>query len=114
MPSVHEASVDEYIRTVGAAPAAHEVVVLSADERPVGRLRFSPSLRVVGTSADRVAPFSAVLPLGASLKPAFASMLQDDDPLIAVTDSGRYVGVLTLQGLHRAMRRSAAPTAIGE
>jgi hypothetical protein len=34
-------------------------------------------------------------------------MLQHDDAFVAVTDGGRFVGALTLDGLHRAMRRVA-------
>ena len=34
-------------------------------------------------------------------------MLQRDENYLAITDGGRYVGLLTLGGLHAAMRRSA-------
>jgi len=52
-------------------------------------------------------PFSGVVPLGSSLRSALLAMLEDDDPLVAVTGVGGYLGVLTLERLHAAARRSA-------
>ena len=43
---------------------------------------------------------------GASLKVAFAEMLQHDAGWVAVLDGDRYVGVLTPATLHEALRRS--------
>ena len=114
MPTVHAASIDDDLRIAGPATTAKAVVVLSDEERPVGRLKLGSTDRVGTGGGSAAAPFSAVLPLGASLKTALASMLQDDEPLVAVTEAGRYVGVLTLQGLHRAMRRSAGAAAARE
>ncbi|MER7045618.1 ABC transporter ATP-binding protein [Streptomyces jumonjinensis] len=51
----------------------------------------------------------AWLPLGASLKQAFSTMLQHDAGWIAVIDkeeTGRFLGVLTPARLHEALRRS--------
>ena len=51
----------------------------------------------------------AWLPVGASLKQAFATMLQHDAGWIAVIDkeeTGRFLGVLTPARLHEALRRS--------
>ncbi|WP_129841672.1 ATP-binding cassette domain-containing protein [Streptomyces sp. RFCAC02] len=56
----------------------------------------------------------AWLPLGASLKQAFATMLQYDAGWIAVLDpddGDRFVGVLTPTGLHEALRRSVGADA---
>jgi osmoprotectant transport system ATP-binding protein len=44
--------------------------------------------------------------LDCSLKVAFAEMLQNDAAWVAVLDADRYVGVLTPDTLHAALRRS--------
>ncbi|NEA42680.1 betaine/proline/choline family ABC transporter ATP-binding protein [Streptomyces sp. SID11385] len=67
-----------------------------------------------GTVADRVRRMEAWLPVGATLKQAFATMLQHDAGWIAVTDpdeGDRFLGVLTPARLHEALRRSTAADA---
>ncbi|MEU3599752.1 betaine/proline/choline family ABC transporter ATP-binding protein [Streptomyces sp. NPDC006798] len=62
-----------------------------------------------GTVRDHARRMEAWLPLGASLKQAFATMLQHDAGWIAVIDKeseGRFLGVLTPARLHEALRRS--------
>ncbi|MER6911073.1 ATP-binding cassette domain-containing protein [Streptomyces sp. NPDC000594] len=62
-----------------------------------------------GTVRDHARRMDAWLPLGASLKQAFATMLQHDAGWIAVIDpeaTGRFLGVLTPARLHEALRRS--------
>ncbi|MFW6723660.1 ABC transporter ATP-binding protein [Streptomyces aculeolatus] len=62
-----------------------------------------------GAVSDYARRMDAWLPLGASLKKAFATMLQYDAGWIAVVDdeeSGRFAGVLTPASLHEALRRS--------
>jgi osmoprotectant transport system ATP-binding protein len=81
------------------------VVVLAKDGSPLGRVELAGTESSDLSVLEMVRPFSATLPLGASLKTALSTMLQDDDPFVVVTDAGRYVGVLGLEGLHRAMRR---------
>jgi osmoprotectant transport system ATP-binding protein len=81
------------------------VVILGEDGSPLGRVELTGAESLDLSVLELARPFSAALPLGASLKTALSTMLQDDDPFIAVTDAGRYVGVLSLEGLHRAMRR---------
>ena len=51
-------------------------------------------------------PLRANVGLDASLKTAFAEMLQNDAAWVAVLDNGRYLGVLTPDTLHAALRRS--------
>ena len=50
-----------------------------------------------------------------SLKTAFAEMLQHDAGWVAVLDGARYVGVLTPDDLHAALRRSVGgdPVEVG-
>ena len=51
-------------------------------------------------------PLKARVGLDASLKAAFAEMLQHDAAWVAVLDGDRYLGVLTPDALHAALRRS--------
>ncbi len=59
------------------------------------------------SAADGKAP-TAVVALGASLREALALLLQEDSGRIGVTDpdSGELIGVLTPEGVHRALRRA--------
>jgi osmoprotectant transport system ATP-binding protein len=61
-----------------------------------------------GTSSvgARVHRMEAFVPLGASLKDAFSEMLQRDAGWVAVLDGDNYLGVLTPDSLHAALRRS--------
>jgi len=53
-----------------------------------------------------VHPLEAQVPVSSSLKAAFAEMLQHDAGWVAVLDGERYLGVLTPEALHAALRRS--------
>jgi osmoprotectant transport system ATP-binding protein len=57
----------------------------------------------VGSTARRM---EAWVPADASLKTAFATMLQHEAGWVAVLDSDRFLGVLTPESLHAALRRS--------
>jgi osmoprotectant transport system ATP-binding protein len=57
----------------------------------------------VGTVARRM---DAWVPLDASLKSAFSTMLQHQAGWVAVLDRERFLGVLTPESLHAALRRS--------
>jgi osmoprotectant transport system ATP-binding protein len=59
-----------------------------------------------GQVADRAHRMDAWVPAGASLKQAFSEMLQHDAGWVAVLDGERYLGVLTPDLLHAALRRS--------
>jgi osmoprotectant transport system ATP-binding protein len=62
-----------------------------------------------GTTVDRYMrplPPGARVALGSSLKAAFAEMLQQDAAWVPVFDGDRYLGVLTPDTLHAALRRS--------
>ncbi|MFD4566122.1 ABC transporter ATP-binding protein [Streptomyces sp. NPDC058251] len=67
-----------------------------------------------GTVREHARRMEAWLPVGASLKQAFSTMLQHDAGWIAVIDQeseGRFLGVLTPARLHEALRRSTAADA---
>jgi osmoprotectant transport system ATP-binding protein len=57
----------------------------------------------VGSAARRM---EAWVPAGATLKTAFATMLQHEAGWVAVLDGNRFCGVLTPESLHAALRRS--------
>ncbi|WP_329133078.1 betaine/proline/choline family ABC transporter ATP-binding protein [Streptomyces sp. NBC_01476] len=59
-----------------------------------------------GTVRAYARRMEAWVPVGASLKQAFAAMLSYDAGWIAVLDGARFVGVLTPARLHEALRRS--------
>ena len=59
-----------------------------------------------GSVGGRAHRMDAVVPLSSSLKHAFAEMLQHDAGWVAVVDDDRYLGVLTPDSLHAALRRS--------
>ncbi|NGN65145.1 betaine/proline/choline family ABC transporter ATP-binding protein [Streptomyces sp. A7024] len=59
-----------------------------------------------GSVREHARRMEAWLPVGATLKQAFAVMLQHDAGWIAVVDGDRFIGVLTPAKLHEALRRS--------
>jgi osmoprotectant transport system ATP-binding protein len=60
-----------------------------------------------GTTVGRfMRPLEARVSVGAPLKVAFAAMLQHDAAWVAVLENDTYVGVLTPDALHAALRRS--------
>jgi osmoprotectant transport system ATP-binding protein len=69
-----------------------------------------------GTVATVVRRMEAWVPADASLKTAFATMLQMEAGWVAVLDGDHFLGVLTPESLHAALRRSvegAAPEVAG-
>ncbi|MFN2625538.1 MAG: betaine/proline/choline family ABC transporter ATP-binding protein [Mycobacteriales bacterium] len=80
-------------------------VVIDAGGAPVGALQ-----RADASGRGRVDGHARALPVvevGSALKDAFAELLQQDHPVLAVVEDGRYVGVLTPGGVHRALRASS-------
>ncbi|MFD4831097.1 ABC transporter ATP-binding protein [Streptomyces uncialis] len=90
---------------------ARWAVVLDADGDLHGWISEEHARVRTGTVREHARRMEAWLPVGASLKHAFATMLQHDAGWIAVIDeesAGRFLGVLTPQSLHEALRRSTA------
>ncbi|GAA2481577.1 ABC transporter ATP-binding protein [Streptomyces gobitricini] len=84
-------------------------VVLDRDDNLHGWISAGQAAGGTGTVGDHARRMEAWLPVGASLKQAFATMLQHDAGWIAVIDReerGRFLGVLTPARLHEALRRS--------
>ena len=64
-----------------------------------------------GTVRDACKRMEAWVPVGASLKTAFATMLQHEAGWVAVLDGDHFLGVLTPDSLHAALRRSVEGSA---
>ncbi|WP_328311320.1 betaine/proline/choline family ABC transporter ATP-binding protein [Streptomyces sp. NBC_00442] len=91
------------------ADIARWAVVLDGDDHLHGWISGEQARRGTGTVREHARRMEAWLPVGASLKQAFATMLQHDAGWIAVIDReerGRFLGVLTPARLHEALRRS--------
>ncbi|MFF1731745.1 ABC transporter ATP-binding protein [Streptomyces sp. NPDC058247] len=89
-------------------------VVLDGDNNLHGWISAEHARVQSGTVREHARRMEAWLPVGASLKQAFATMLQHDAGWIAVIDEhseGRFLGVLTPARLHEALRRSTAADA---
>ncbi|MFA3841177.1 ABC transporter ATP-binding protein [Streptomyces aureus] len=89
-------------------------VVLDGDNNLHGWISAEHARVHSGTVREHARRMEAWLPVGASLKQAFATMLQHDAGWIAVIDEhseGRFLGVLTPARLHEALRRSTAADA---
>jgi osmoprotectant transport system ATP-binding protein len=89
------------------APAARWAVVLDGPGHLHGWLGRDRS-EGEGLVRDRARRMEAWVPLRSSLKTAFGQMLTNDAGWIAVLDGERYLGVLTPDSLHQALRRSVA------
>jgi osmoprotectant transport system ATP-binding protein len=66
----------------------------------------SPEPPYAGTVGEHLRPFPARIPLGTSLRVALGELLQHDAPAVPVFNGNRYLGMLTFERLHAAMRRS--------
>ncbi|MFE3688199.1 ABC transporter ATP-binding protein [Streptomyces sp. NPDC059095] len=91
------------------ADIARWAVVLDGEDNLHGWISGEQARLGKGTVREHARRMEAWLPVGASLKQAFATMLQHDAGWIAVIDReerGRFLGVLTPARLHEALRRS--------
>lgn len=85
---------------------ANWVAVVGAGGRLLGWVEPARAAGAKGPVSKLMRPPDAQVELGSSLKGAFAEMLQHDAAWVAVSDKGRYLGVLTPDALHAALRRS--------
>lgn len=93
---------------------ARWAVVLDGENNLHGWISAEDAHGGPGTVRHHARRMEAWLPVGATLKQAFATMLQHDAGWIAVIDKdseGRFLGVLTPARLHEALRRSTAADA---
>ncbi|MDQ1361625.1 MAG: osmoprotectant transport system ATP-binding protein [Acidimicrobiaceae bacterium] len=94
----------------GAGNDSRWAVVVGPDGVMRGWVPLDPGLD--GDVVDRLTRFAVEVPLGSSMRTALAEMLQRDVSWIPVAEHGRYLGVLTPDGLHAAMRRSVGGKAV--
>ena len=122
--------------TLLAAPANDQVAAFVGADRGIRRMSVTPVAAAdlehpptvdeaaAGTAADgtlaladgrvagvvrgrRVTPAPQPVPLGASLRAAFAALSGVDIGYVPVVDGQRYVGAITPDGVYRALRSSA-------
>jgi len=108
-PVVH---VDDALSDVRAAlqrEDARWAVVLDHEENLHGWISREAATGD-GDVVSRGHRMEAWVPADASLKSAFATMLQMDAGWVAVLDGSRFLGVLTPESLHAALRRSVDGT----
>jgi osmoprotectant transport system ATP-binding protein len=104
-PVVHVADGLADARAALQRSGARWAVVLDDAENLHGWLSadHATGAGTVGSNARRM---EAWVPVRASLKTAFATMLQHEAGWVAVLDGDRFLGVLTPESLHAALRRS--------
>ena len=91
-------------RAAAAGADSRWAVVVDEASQLHGWVDLEPSL--TGTVEDNLVPFDVEVPMGTSLRAAFGEMLQHDVHWVPVVQDGRYLGVLTPNSLHAAVRRS--------
>lgn len=89
-------------------PADDFVADFVGSERGLRRLAVTPIdpahlEPLEGVSAGSL---GAAIDVGSTLEEALAVMLRDDKPMVGVKDGVRFVGVLTPNGVHQALRAS--------
>jgi osmoprotectant transport system ATP-binding protein len=104
-PVVHAADGLADAREALTRAGARWAVVLDDDQNLHGWLSTdrATGAGTVGTAARRM---EAWVPADATLKTAFSTMLQLEAGWVAVLDGDRFLGVLTPESLHAALRRS--------
>lgn len=109
-PVVHVADGLADARAAQERAGARWAVVLDDDGSLHGWLSLerAAGAGTVGSAARRM---DAWVPADASLKTAFSTMLQHEAGWVAVLDGDRFLGVLTPESLHAALRRSVEGTA---
>ena len=89
-------------------PASEEVSTFVGADAGLRRLSVT---RVEASHVEPVgdvpaSALEATVEVGTSLGEALTVMLRGDRPMVGVTDGPRFVGVLTAEGIHRALRQS--------
>jgi osmoprotectant transport system ATP-binding protein len=110
-PVVSPAATMEEARSVGTGTAARTAVVVDDQGGLIGWVALERNMD--GPVGAHVQKFAAQVPLGTNLRTALGEMLQHDVRWIPVVDDAdRYLGVLTPNRLHAAMRRSVGGTPV--
>jgi osmoprotectant transport system ATP-binding protein len=83
-------------------------IVLDGDERPIGWLAHDDVAKEAATSTigALLRPIDGSVSIDSSLRGALGLMLSSDANFAPVVSDGRYVGILTLEDVHDALRRA--------
>jgi osmoprotectant transport system ATP-binding protein len=96
-----------------ATGAGTDWAVVVDDERHLlGWVALDPVEDRNSTVLEHLSEFPVQVPLGTTLRTALADMLAHDIRWVPVVEDGRYLGVLTPNRLHAAMRRTVGGRAI--
>ncbi len=110
-PSVSPSSTMDAARAARNGDTAKTAVVVDGDGELVGWVPLAGTES--GLVGDHVEPFAAEIPLGTTLRAALGEMLLHDVRWLPVVDQDdHYLGVITPNRLHAAMRRSVGGTAV--
>jgi osmoprotectant transport system ATP-binding protein len=90
-------------------PADDFVAEFVGASRGLRRLSVTPIVETDLQPLDGQVPTGSV-DVGSSLEDALATMMRQDEPVVVVTRDGQPLGVLTPEGVHRALRKSVAET----
>ena len=93
-----------------AKPADDFVADFVGSTRGLRRLAVTPidPAHLEPLDGVRTGDLGATIDVDSTLEEALAVMLQEDKPMVAVKEGARFVGVLTPNGVHRALRASLA------
>jgi osmoprotectant transport system ATP-binding protein len=105
-PMVHLSDTLADARAVLDRTGARWAVVLGPGDELRGWVAKDHVAGGDGAVSDRVRRMEAWVPVSTTLKQAFSVMLQEDAGWVAVLDGPRFLGVLTPESLHAALRRS--------
>jgi osmoprotectant transport system ATP-binding protein len=91
-------------------PADDTVADFVGSTRGLRRLAVTPLRRehLEPLEGVRAGDLATAIDLDSSLEEALAAMLRDDRPVVGVKEGAGFVGVLTPNGVHRALRASLA------
>jgi osmoprotectant transport system ATP-binding protein len=105
-PVVHMSDPIADARAVLDRTGARWAVVLGRDDELLGWASRQHLAGGDGTVTDRMHRMEAWVPASATLEHAFSVLLQENAGWVAVLDGPRFLGVLTPESLHAALRRS--------
>ena len=98
--------------TVAAAlDSAHANRAIVVDAAAPGELALVERFTGTDRAAQRALPIASI-PATASLEEALALVLLGESGAVAVVDRGRPLGILTIMGIHRSLRRSLSENAV--
>jgi osmoprotectant transport system ATP-binding protein len=110
-PTASPSSTMDVARESGGDDRAKTAIVVGEDGVLAGWIPLAGT--ETGLVRDHVESFAAQVPLGTTLRAALGEMLLHDMRWLPVVDQDdRYLGVLTPNRLHAAMRRSVGGTAV--